>query len=261
LRSYTGAVADRALPRLPPAFASQAIVVKPAYIDNGVVSGIRYLTTYTQDPVFAITADRVEYTFQGISADGSRYISLISRLVTDALPAEAPADMLDDYPAYLARTVQMLNELDEVSFAPALNVLDSIALSLRIEGVSAPTVRPPLEETPSLGAIGGTWTLVSYGDPSAPTPVLDGTTITLTIDSLGVSGSAGCNNYFSGYAYAENTISFAALGATRMACDPPIMEQESAYLRALGSTETFEIVGNTLRIVYAGGVLTFEKSE
>jgi heat shock protein HslJ len=253
-----------ALPYLPIPNAAQVIRAQPLYIDNGVVSGIRYLTIYSQsaDP---FTSDDVQYTFQGISADGATYISIKVWLMADVLPSSIPENLdydafVANYQAYLTETTALLSGAPESSFAPPLNALDRIALSLRVEGVRAPTVRPTPEVTPSLGAIGGTWNLISYGDPNAPTPVLDGTAINLTIDPLGVSGSAGCNRYFGGYAYAENTISFAALGSTRMACDPPIMEQEAAYLRALGSAETFEIVGNTLRIVYAGGVLTFEKS-
>ncbi len=251
------------LPYLPPANAMQIVRAQPLYIDNGVVTGIRYLTIYVQD-VSPLTAERAAYTFQGISADGATYIAISIRLRADVLPSSIPENLdydafAENFEAYLAETAALLNDAPGSRFAPVPDVLDSIALSLRVAGVSAPTVRPPLESTPSLGALGGTWNLISYGDPNAPTPVLDGTAINLTIDALGVSGSAGCNRYFGGYAYAENTISFAALGATRMVCAPEIMAQEAAYLRALGSAETFEIVGGTLRIVYAGGVLTFER--
>lgn len=252
------------LPYLPTPAAEQIVRAQPIYLDNGVVSGIRYLTVYAQD-VSLISGDRIEYTFQGISADGGTYIAINLRVNASVLPI-APPETIDfggispeDFEAYLTQEAALLNDAPASSFTPALDLLDSIALSLRIEGVTAPNVRPPLEATPSLGALGGTWTLISYGDPTAPTPVLEGTTITLTIDPLGVSGSAGCNRYFGGYAYADNTISFAALGATRMACEPAIMEQEAAYLRALASTRTFEIIGDTLTIVYDGGALTFER--
>jgi heat shock protein HslJ len=252
------------LPYLPTPAAAQILRAQPIYLDNGVVSGIRYLTVYAQD-VAPISGDRIEYTFQGISTDGGTYIAISLRVNAGVLPI-APPETIDfsgisaeDFEAYLTQEAALLNDAPADSFTPALDLLDSIALSLRIEGVTAPTVRPPLEATPSLGALGGTWTLISYGDPSAPTPVLEGTTITLTIDPLGVSGSAGCNRYFGGYVFVENTISFAALGSTRMACAPEIMAQEAAYLRALASTRTFEIVGDTLRIVYDGGALTFER--
>lgn len=258
-----GTADEPALPYLPTLGATQILRAQPAYVDNGVVSGIRYLTVHAQE-VSLISGDRIEYTFQGISADGGTYIAISLRVNASVLPI-APPETLDpsfaeNFGAYLNETTALLNDAPAASFTPALDLLDSLALSLRVEGVSAPNVRPPLEATPSLGALGGTWTLVSYGSLSEPTPVLDGTAITLTIDALGVSGSAGCNRYFGGYAYAENTISFAALGSTRMACAPEIMEQESAYLAALGSAETFEIAGDTLRIVYAQGVLTFVKS-
>jgi heat shock protein HslJ len=251
------------LPYLPTPTATQVLRAQPAYVDNGVVSGVRYLTIYAQD-LSPFTSDQVRYTFQGLSADGGAYVAVEVWLKAGVLPETIPADFNDaalteNYQTYLTETLSLLQGAPASSFTPLPDALDSLALSLRVTGVSAPNVRPPLEETPSLGAIGGTWTLVSYGDPAAPSTVLDGTSINLTIDSLGVSGSAGCNRYFGGYAYAENTISFAALGSTRMACEPAIMAQEAAYLAALGSAATFEIGGDTLRIVYAGGVLTFER--
>jgi heat shock protein HslJ len=109
-----------------------------------------------------------------------------------------------------------------------------------------------------LVALEGTlWTLVSYGDPSDPQAVLEGSEITAEFDSVEgtVSGSAGCNGYFGSYEVDGETIIFGLLGSTLMACAEPegIMEQEVAYLAVLGSAGTYRIEGDKLDLVDADG--------
>ncbi len=105
---------------------------------------------------------------------------------------------------------------------------------------------------------GKTWVLQSYGGQA----ILTGSEVTLEFDSAeaGIGGIAGCNNYFGGYKVNGDALTFSAIGMTEMFCMDPegIMDQESAYLAALGSAERFEIDGGTLRIYYAGNqVLEF----
>jgi heat shock protein HslJ len=83
------------------------------------------------------------------------------------------------------------------------------------------------------------------GDPSGQTwaltelngqPPLAGTAIDMTIVDQTVSGSSGCNQYMGGASVGSGTISFdSSLAGTQMACAQPIMDQEQAYLQALGS--------------------------
>jgi heat shock protein HslJ len=108
-----------------------------------------------------------------------------------------------------------------------------------------------------VGLEGTTWVLVSYGDPSDPQAVLAGSEITAEFDSAEgtVTGSAGCNNYFGSYEVDGETITFGPLGSTLMACPEPegVMEQETAYLAALGSAATYRIEGDKLELVDADG--------
>ena len=108
-----------------------------------------------------------------------------------------------------------------------------------------------------VGLEGTLWTLVSYGDPSDPQAVLEGSEITAEFDSAEgtVHGSAGCNSYFGSYEVDGETITFGPLGSTMMACSEPegIMEQELAYLAALGSAVTYYIEGDKLELVDADG--------
>ncbi len=106
-----------------------------------------------------------------------------------------------------------------------------------------------------VGLEGTLWTLVSYGDPSDPQAVLEGSEITAEFDSAKgtVTGSAGCNSYFGAYEVDGDTISFGPLGSTMMACPEPegIMAQELAFLTALGSAVTYQIEGDKLELVDA----------
>jgi len=113
-------------------------------------------------------------------------------------------------------------------------------------------------ETPLTGTI---WNLVSYGDTEALTEVVTGTSVTAVFqpetDTTGtVGGNATCNSYNGGYVIDGNNISFGPIAGTRMMC-PVGADQEAAYLAALGSAQTFEIVGPNMQIVYDGGVLNF----
>lgn len=64
-------------------------------------------------------------------------------------------------------------------------------------------------------------------------------------DNGNVSGSAGCNRYFAAYSASGESIKIGPAGATRKMCAWPkgIMEQESAFLRALESAAGFRVYG------------------
>ena len=122
------------------------------------------------------------------------------------------------------------------------------------------TEQPPIVSSdPTLGGLANkTWTLVSYGDPANPTPVLQaGQPITLVFSGTGVSGNGSCNSFNGIFQYDTNTLTFGQLVRTLMACDQPINDQENAYFDALSKTTTYQINGTQLLITYDGGVLTF----
>ena len=110
-----------------------------------------------------------------------------------------------------------------------------------------------LETTPLTGT---TWQLISYLDGDAFTSVLIGTEITAVFGDDGqLTGSAGCNSYFGSYEVDGDAIPFGLLGSTLMACSEPegIMNQEQAYLAALGSAVTYRIEGDKLKLTDADG--------
>ncbi|MGL5032779.1 MAG: META domain-containing protein, partial [Microcystaceae cyanobacterium] len=75
--------------------------------------------------------------------------------------------------------------------------------------------------------------------------------ITLRFTQQNLSGSAGCNRYSTGYSVKDNQLKTKAIASTRMACPSPLMEQETAYLRALETAHSFKVNGQgELEIAY-----------
>lgn len=108
------------------------------------------------------------------------------------------------------------------------------------------------------------WTLVSFGQPGAETPVIAGSTVTLEFNNEGkASGSAGCNSYSAQYRVKEGRLSFIELNRTLMSCQQEgIDQQEQNYLQALETVGKFELAGDHLTIWYddGPGVLNWVKS-
>jgi heat shock protein HslJ len=95
--------------------------------------------------------------------------------------------------------------------------------------------------------------LMSYGDPNNPTFAQPGVVTTAIFSADGMlNGSAGCNNYNTSYTVQEDRISIELPTSTLMACDTG-MEQEQAYLAALGLAESYQVLGSILVITYASG--------
>jgi heat shock protein HslJ len=107
-----------------------------------------------------------------------------------------------------------------------------------------------------------TWLLQSYGEAGNLQAVLEDTEVTaeFTSKEKTVKGSAGCNSYSGGYELDKNKLTLPGpIISTMMACDEPIMDQETAYLSALQSAESFEIDGEQLRINCGQKVLIFKR--
>ena len=90
--------------------------------------------------------------------------------------------------------------------------------------------------------IGVVWML---DEPSIGRLVADvpsGTQVTLTFEDGQAHGSAACNSYGGAYQAGEDgSLSFDAFAVTQMACDPPLMTLETAYLEVLGGVSAFEV--------------------
>lgn len=99
------------------------------------------------------------------------------------------------------------------------------------------------------------WQLESLGPKGAETPVVAGSTVTLSFEAGGqAGGSGGCNSYGGNYKVKGATLSFDEVVSTLMACaDETIMQQEAQYYEALRTTGEFQVSGDRLSIEYNGG--------
>ena len=81
-----------------------------------------------------------------------------------------------------------------------------------------------------------------------------GKTPTLVVDGAKLTGNAGCNNYFGELSLDPTAGNFSVknVGSTRMSCDS--MEVENTFLKMLGETDHYVVVGNVLEL-YKGNLL------
>ena len=117
-----------------------------------------------------------------------------------------------------------------------------------------------VDKRPSLQ--GWRWKLDDYAtSDGAMVDVLPGTEINIEFQVDEFGGSAGCNSYFGGYETADNSISIGPVGMTEMYCGAPgVMDQENAYLAALGSATSYQIIDNQLEMTDADGMTVLHYS-
>jgi heat shock protein HslJ len=101
------------------------------------------------------------------------------------------------------------------------------------------------------GTLEGTsWILTSI-EGLAPVP---GSTITAAFAATGqVGGSGGCNSYSAGYAVDGDALTIEPPVSTLMACEEPLMQQESDYLAALSATASYSVLAETLTLKDSSG--------
>jgi hypothetical protein len=144
------------IPVFPLLPASQVFHTRVRFLDFVNGSGISFVTYYAQD-ASPITADRIFYTFQGITLDGAWYVAVFWNLSTPALPADAtaaqnvlpPNATPKQYEAYLAETVATLNGLLPAGFVPNLRLLDQMAQSIN----ATPELTAPQTPAPNVTVI------------------------------------------------------------------------------------------------------------
>ncbi|UYO01091.1 MAG: META domain-containing protein [Devosia sp.] len=95
------------------------------------------------------------------------------------------------------------------------------------------------------------WVVTSIG--GRPVSAERPATLSIALDRR-AGGTSGCNSYFSEAVIEADTIAFSAAAATRMACAPELMEQESAYFAALAAVRFYQVEGNSLRLLDAARV-------
>lgn len=255
------------LPFLPTVAAGQVIRARVQYVETPALRGILYVTVYRQD-VSPFRSDEFFYTFQGLSQDGQFYVSAILNFDTTLFPAQ-PEDFdptTFDAVAYYTQSVEQLNQAGGEAFTPSLSLLEPIVQSMTFLPGAPPAAAPEATAAatnadPTLGGLAGTWTLVSYGAADAPIPALPAAPITLTFAPTGVTGNAGCNTFGGSFEYNASVLAFRDIASTLIACDQPVMDQEVAFMTAINTASTFQLVNGQLQLAYEGGVLTFNMAQ
>ncbi|MBI4674245.1 MAG: copper resistance protein NlpE N-terminal domain-containing protein [Chloroflexi bacterium] len=138
------------IPVFPIIPASQVFRTQVHLLDFVNGSGVSFVTYYAQDASPA-TADRIFYTFQGITLDGEWYVAAYWDVTTPALPADAnaaqnvlpPTADAKQFEQYLAQTVATLDSLPPAGFAPNLTLLNNMVQSINatpeLQSSTAPT--------------------------------------------------------------------------------------------------------------------------
>jgi hypothetical protein len=125
------------MPFLPPFNAQQVLHAQVQYLDFENGSGVRFLTQFDQAPL-PINNFELIYTFQGLTRDGKTYIAAVLPVTHPDLPANnqvsaEQASELNDFPAYLAKTVTWLDQQPGGSFTPDLAKLDALIQSIEVK--------------------------------------------------------------------------------------------------------------------------------
>ena len=85
-------------------------------------------------------------------------------------------------------------------------------------------------------------------------PVIDASASTITFEIDGrVHGRGGCNRYFGSSTIDGEQVSLSALGSTKMACAPALMDQEARFFEALESAERWGLDEHGLLLIHSAG--------
>ncbi len=118
-----------------------------------------------------------------------------------------------------------------------------LCAGLFVLAACAPSTSPQGAAADLTSPIWGLSTLMGKGiAPDA------GISIQFTSDGK-ASGSAGCNRYSGTYTVSGNKMQISSpLATTTMACAQEIMDQENAYLKALGEVKSYSVSGEQLAL-------------
>ena len=87
----------------------------------------------------------------------------------------------------------------------------------------------------------------------AGAPVMAGLPLVLRFDARGrMAGHGGCNGWFAGYDLNGEGLVIGPVGATRMACARPIMDQEARLFAALARVTRFDLTDAGDLVLLAG---------
>jgi heat shock protein HslJ len=155
------------------------------------------------------------------------------------------------YQALLTRANSFVINGNQLTIFNALG--DKILIFNR--GNTTVTVAPSSTTVSTPKTIVGSWDLKSFSDGMGGTvPVLATAPVTARFANAGnLSGSSGCNQYVTSYTVTGLSISVSPVSTTKMACEPDVMAQETAYLALLQKSGKFNLYGDSMTISDSSG--------
>jgi hypothetical protein len=123
------------LPFLPVYTHGSALQARAEYFETPMFQGIRYMGAFAaaREP---FNSRSFLYTYQGISRDGSVYLSaqafVTTPLFPDEIPGFDPAEFEANFSTYLQESIATLNAAAPEDFSPTLSDMDAIVQSLTV---------------------------------------------------------------------------------------------------------------------------------
>jgi hypothetical protein len=127
-----GAPGKPALPVLPIQNAAQFFFAQYSVVPFQNGSGIRYVTEYGQG-YYSVNNYSIWLSFQGLTADGQYWISMILPISHPSLPANGdnpPDALVNDTEAYFSQAAAALNAQAPDSFVPSIVQVDALINSM-----------------------------------------------------------------------------------------------------------------------------------
>lgn len=144
-------------------------------------------------------------------------------------------------------------------------LLLAFALALAACGTDEPSLSNDPGDSTSIGqepddslTMDGAWVLTAATVDGATLLLDDQYRVTLTIDGSEISGRAACNSYGGAVSIGEGTFSAGELVQTEMACEPAVMDIESAFMKGLVGVTGWARSGETVSLTGEGVEYTFE---
>lgn len=245
------------MPVLPPLSGVNDLVCQFKYLDFNGGNGYRFIGRAAQD-TSPVDSSQLRYYFQGLTADGQYFVSVIMPVAAKFVPDTA-GELPADYDKYIADLAAQCNTAPEADVTPPLNVLDQIMQGINVAGAAGP-IGGAAPEQPVTDIIGPIWKLQSITGPTGtriPIPTPDTYTLQLQPDGMSTM-RADCNQLAAGYEINGNLIRFELGPSTEVACPPGSLDL--LFKQAIDSAASFALKsGQLLLTLEDGSIMTFSQ--
>jgi hypothetical protein len=123
------------LPVLPDVGAAQLVIGKAGYASSDTMAGVVFLAGFGQD-IFPFSSDSFWFLFQGLSTDGTTWVSVAIPLTTDLFPETVSDELLAQvatprgWRRYQSQARATLAEAPPEAFTPSLTAVGELVGSM-----------------------------------------------------------------------------------------------------------------------------------